>query len=101
VTQVEFVETLARVAGKPARLVRIPRARLQEAGGGLFSPPYYFGAYLDVHAITVRTDRVRAELGLELTPLEDGFRDAYRWYEQQPRPEPDFSWEDRVLAAER
>jgi 2'-hydroxyisoflavone reductase len=99
VTQTEFVEMLARIAGKPARLVRIPRARLQQAGGELFFPPYYFGAYLDVPAITVRNDRACAELGLEFTPLEDGLRETYRWYEQQPRPQADFSWEDRVLAA--
>jgi len=101
VTQVEFVELLARVAGKPAHLVHIPRAEIQRAGGDLFAPPLYFGAYLDLPPITVRVDRVRSELGLALRPLDDGLRETYRWYEQQQRPQPDFSWEDRLLASAR
>ena len=40
-----------------------------------------------------------SELGLDLTPLEDGLRETYRWYQQQRRPQPDFSWEDRLLAS--
>ena len=70
-------------------------------GGGLLTPPYYFGAYLDVPPITVRADRVRSELGLELTPLEDGLRETFGWYEQQERPRPDFTWEDALLASAR
>jgi nucleoside-diphosphate-sugar epimerase len=62
-------------------------------------PPYYFGAYLDLHSLTTRPDRARSELGLELTPLEDGFRDAYRWYRQQERAKPDYSWEDKTFVA--
>jgi hypothetical protein len=40
---------------------------------------------------------VRVELGLELTSMEAGLRETFRWYEQQERPRPDFSWEDDVL----
>jgi hypothetical protein len=61
----------------------------------------YFGVYLDIPPITARNDRVRSELGLELTPLEAGLRETYQWYEQQRRPQPDFSWEDRLLVAAR
>jgi NAD(P)-dependent dehydrogenase (short-subunit alcohol dehydrogenase family) len=89
---------LARVAGTDANLVPVPRERLQELGGGLLTPPYYFGAYLDVPPITVLGDRVRQELGLELTPLERGLSETFRWYEQQQRPRPDFTWEDEALA---
>lgn len=99
VTHVEFVRLLARVAGVDAKLVHVPRERIQELGGGTFAPPYYFGAYLDIPPITVRADRVRAELGLELTPMEDGLRETFRWYERQERPKPDVSWEDEVLAS--
>jgi len=98
VTQVEFVELLARAAGRSVELVHVPRERIQEAGGSLTQPPFYFGAYLDLPDLTVRTERVRAELGLELTPLEEGLRETYRWYEQQQRPAPDFSWEEKLLA---
>ena len=98
VTQLEFVRLLARIAGKDADLVHVPRERLQQLGGGLFAPPYYFGAYLDVQPITVRADRVRSELGLNLTSLEDGLRKTFQWYERQQRPRPDFSWEDKALS---
>jgi 2'-hydroxyisoflavone reductase len=99
ITQIEFVQLLARIAGKQAHLVHVPRADIQQAGGALFAPPFYFGVYLDVPPITVRVDRVRSELGLEPTPLEDGLRETFRWYQQQKRPQPDFSWEDRLLAS--
>ncbi|HUQ80547.1 MAG TPA: NAD-dependent epimerase/dehydratase family protein [Gemmatimonadaceae bacterium] len=99
ITQVDFVRLLARVAGTKADLVHVPRERIENHGGGVLAPPLYFGAYLDVPPITVRADRVRAELGLQLTPLEDGMRETFRWYEQQPRARPDFSWEDELLAS--
>ena len=101
VTQTEFVRLLATVAGKAANMVHVPRARIQQAGGDVFGPPLYFGTYLDVPPITVRSDRARSELGLELTPLEEGMRDTFRWYEGRRRPEPDFSWDDRLLASLR
>jgi nucleoside-diphosphate-sugar epimerase len=101
VTQLEFVRLLADVAGKRADLVFVPRAQLQQLGGQVLQPPYYFGAYLDVPPITVRADRVGAELGLELTPLDVGVRRTFEWYETQRRPRPDFSWEDKVLASTR
>jgi 2'-hydroxyisoflavone reductase len=99
ITQIDFVRLLARVAGKDADLVHVTRERLQQLGGQLFQPPYYFGAYLDVPPITVRADRVRSELGLSLTSLEDGLRETFQWYERQQRPRPDFSWEDQALAS--
>jgi nucleoside-diphosphate-sugar epimerase len=97
ITQIEFVQMLARVAGTEANLVQVPRERIQALGGGVVTPPFYFGVYLDVPPITVRTDRVRSELGLELTPLEDGLRETFRWYEQQERRPRDFRWEDELL----
>jgi nucleoside-diphosphate-sugar epimerase len=98
VTQGDFVRLLAKIAATTANLVHVPRERLLELGGGLSQPPYYFGAYLDLPPITVRTDRVRSELGLMLTGLEDGLRETFGWYQQQSRAKPDYSWEDRVLA---
>ncbi|MGQ0561840.1 MAG: NAD-dependent epimerase/dehydratase family protein [Gemmatimonadota bacterium] len=101
ITQVGFVRLLAKIAGKEPQLVHIPRERIRRAGGDVFAPPYYFGVYLDIPPITALGGRVRAELGLELTPLEDGLRETYRWYQQQERPRPDFSWEDRLLVSAR
>jgi nucleoside-diphosphate-sugar epimerase len=99
ITQVDFVRLLARVAGTDAALVHVPRERIAQLGGSVFTPPFYFGNYLDVPPITVLPDRVRSELGLELTPMEDGLRETFRWYEQQERPPADFAWEDTVLAS--
>ena len=97
VTQLEYVRTLGRAAGKEPRLVPVPREVLLQAGGQVMAPPLYFGSYLDVPPIVVRNDKARTDLGLELTPLEDGLRDTYRWYREQKHPEPDSSWEARVL----
>jgi len=98
-TQLEYVQLLATIAGRPANVLHIPREDIQRRGGQLFVPPYYFGVYLDIPPITVRNDRTRSELGLQLTPLEPGLRETYRWYQQQQRPQPDFSWEDGLLSA--
>lgn len=97
VTQVEFVRMLAKVAGRDVRLVHVPRAKLLEAGGGLFAPPYYFGAYLDLPPMTVPAERARRELGLELTPFEEGLRETFEWYRRQERARPDFSWEEQFV----
>jgi nucleoside-diphosphate-sugar epimerase len=97
-TQVEFVRALARAAGLDVQLVHVPRERIAAAGGGLLEPPLYFGAYLDLPSLTVRVDRARSELGLTLTPLDEGLRTTFEWYRRQQRPRPDFSWENRLLA---
>jgi nucleoside-diphosphate-sugar epimerase len=99
ITQLDYVRLLANIAGKPANVVHIPREDIQRRGGQLFAPPNYFGVYLDVPPITVRGNRARSELGLQLTPLEPGLRETYRWYQQQQRPQPDFAWEDSLLSA--
>lgn len=99
VTQIEFVEALARAAGREVRLVHVPRARIVAAGGNAFVPPLYFGVYLDIPPIGVRVERVRSELGVELRPLEVGLRETFEWYQRQDRPPPDFSWEDQLVGA--
>lgn len=98
ITQVAFVRALARAAGREATLVPVPRETLLAAGGGLMEPPLYFGAYLDVPPLTVRTERLRTELGVQPRPLDEGLRETFEWYQRQARPEPDFTWEDEMLA---
>lgn len=97
ITQIEYVRLLGQVAGREPRLVPVPRDVLQKAGGQLMAPPLYFGAYLDVPPIVVRNDKVRIELGLEFTPLEQGLSDTWRWYTRQQRARPDYAWEDGVI----
>jgi 2'-hydroxyisoflavone reductase len=96
-TQLQFVEALARAAGRPPRIAHVPRKSIEEEGGGLFAPPLYFGVYLDVPPITGKPDRARRELGLEPVPLDEGLARTFSWYREQDRPAPDFSWEDRLL----
>ena len=97
--QRDFVELLARVAGKTPHLVSVSRERIQAAGGQLMGPPLYFGAYLDVPPITVRVKRVREELGLGLRSLEDGLRETFEWYRSQPKQPVDYTWENGLLAS--
>jgi len=97
VTQVEFVQALARTADRAVRLAFVPRETIEAAGGGLMSPPFYFGIYLDVPPIVVRVERAPEELGLEPIPFEEGLRETFAWYREQQRPTPDFSWEDRLI----
>ncbi len=97
VTQVEGVRALAAAAGLPAGLVFVPRQRIAAAGGNVFQPPFYFGEYLDLPSITVSIAKARRELGFEPTAFAAGLRETYQWYVAQKRPEPDFSWEDRLL----
>jgi 2'-hydroxyisoflavone reductase len=99
ITQIEYVQLLANVAGMHANIVRIPREQIEQLGGQLFAAPLYFGVYLDVPLTVARNDRARSELGLDFTPFEDGLRETYRWYREQSRPTPDYSWEDRLLTA--
>lgn len=97
ITQLDFVHLLARASGYEAHVVHVPRARIHALGGSLMQPPNYFGVYLDIPAITADSARVSQQLGLTLTPLEDGMRETYAWYAQQPRVSRDYAWEDAVL----
>ncbi|MEX2527124.1 MAG: NAD-dependent epimerase/dehydratase family protein [Gemmatimonadota bacterium] len=97
ITQTEYVQLLARVAGVEPELVPVPRETLQAAGGDLFGPPLYFGTFLDIPPITASGERARNLLGLELTPLENGLRETFDWYRSQERPEPAVAWENRML----
>ena len=101
IKQIEFVELLARVAGRKPKLVHVPRAKIVQQGGQLMAPPFYFGVYLDLPPLIVRTERARSELGIEFTALEEGLRETFGWYQQQNRPRPDFSWDDQLLPAAR
>jgi nucleoside-diphosphate-sugar epimerase len=99
ISQIDYIRVLAAIAGKPAHLVSVPRETIERMGGRLLEPPLYFGVFLDIPPIVVRNDRLRNELGVEPIALEDGLRETFEWYERQQRPQADFTWEDRVLAA--
>jgi 2'-hydroxyisoflavone reductase len=98
-TQVELVRTLASAAGKKANMVRVPRERILEAGGNPMGEPAYFGEYLDMPPITMNVTKVSRVLGVRPTPIEDGFRETFRWYMRNGRrTKIDYSFEDKLLA---
>ncbi|HYM12097.1 MAG TPA: NAD-dependent epimerase/dehydratase family protein [Bryobacterales bacterium] len=100
VTQVEAVQALAAAAGREARLVFVPRARIQALGGNVFEPPFYFGQYFDLPGITMSIEKARRDLCFHPTPFADGLAETYQWYASRPhKAEPDFSFDDRLLAA--
>lgn len=99
ISQREYLQVLAQVAGVEPEIVPVHRDRILAAGGQLLAPPLYFGAYLDVPPITVRGDRARDVLGLELRSLDEGLGEAFAWYRSQERAAPDVTWEDGILSA--
>lgn len=100
ICQRELLEALAQAADcAPPRTVSIDREVLTKLGGNVFEPPFYFGQYFDMPPITEDTSRVRKELGFEATPFVEGLRQTFNWYKNTQRPEPDFGFDDKALAA--
>ena len=97
-TQRAFVEALARVAGVDPKLVPVPRADIQAAGGHPFAGNLYFGEYLDLPPMTQSVGKVTRVLGVTPIAFEDGLRRSYEWYLAQPRRPVDYAFEDRLLA---
>lgn len=100
ITQRELLSVLAEAAGcAPPELVSIERELLTQLGGNVFEPPFYFGQYYDMPPITQDTSRAQRELGFRATPFIDGLRETFAWYKSAERPKPDFSFDDKALAA--
>ena len=98
-TQVEFVEKLAKAANVEPTLVRVPRDLIAQAGGNAMQEPYYFGEYYDVPPITENIGKVTRMLKMKLTPFEQGLKDTYRWYTRNHKPRTaGFEFDDKVLA---
>jgi 2'-hydroxyisoflavone reductase len=99
VTQVEFVERLAKAANLEATLVRVSRDVIQQAGGNAMEEPYYFGEYYDVPPITENIGKVTRVLKMKLTPSETGLKETYRWYTRNHRPRTaGFEFDDKILS---
>ena len=97
-TQVEVVRAFATASGRKAAMMRVPRERIQEAGGNVMAAPMYFGEYLDLPPITMNVTKVTRVLGVKPTPFEQGLRETYRWYTRNGRrTRIDYSFEDRLL----
>jgi nucleoside-diphosphate-sugar epimerase len=101
-TQVEFVEKLAKVANVEPTLVRVPRDIILQAGGNAMAEPLYFGEYYDVPPITEYTAKVRRLLKMTLTPFEIGLKETYRWYTRHHKPRTaGFEFDDKLLGMAR
>ena len=99
VTQVEFVEKMAKAAGVEPNLVRVPRDIIAQAGGNAMDEPYYFGEYFDLAPITENIGKVTRVLKMKLTPFETALKDTHRWYLRNHRPRTaGFDFDDKVLA---
>ncbi len=98
-TQVEFVEKLAKVANVEPVLVRVPRDIIAQAGGSAMQEPYYFGEYFDLPPITENIGKVTRVLKMKLTPFEAALKDTYRWYTKNYKPRTArFEFDEKVLA---
>ena len=101
VSQVELVGILAQVAGTEPTLVRVPRETIQQAGGDPMGNPAYFGVYYDVPPITENVTKFTRVLKVKPTPFEVGLKETYRVYLRTRRAQPDFGFEDKLLAMAR
>lgn len=98
-TQVEFVEKLAKAANVEPALVRVPRDIIAQAGGNAMQEPYYFGEYYDVPPITENIGKVTRMLKMKLTPFDAGLKDTYKWYTRNHKPRASgFEFDEKVLA---
>jgi 2'-hydroxyisoflavone reductase len=98
-TQVEFVEKLAKVANVEPALVRVPRDIIVQAGGRAMQEPFYFGEYYDLPPITENIGKVTRVLKMKLTPFEAGLKDTYRWYARNHKARAaKFEFDEKVLA---
>jgi nucleoside-diphosphate-sugar epimerase len=101
-TQVDYVEKLARAANVEPTLVRIPRDTIAAAGGNPMDEPYYFGEYLDVAPITENMGKAPRVLKVKMTPFEIGLKETYRWYTRNHKPRTaGFEFDNRLLALAR
>ena len=98
-THAEFVDRLARVAGRGVEQVPVPRRRLHELGGSSMGSRMYFGATLDAEvSFSVSIDKARRLLGFRPTDPMDGLRETYAWYLANDRGRsPKFTFDREVL----
>lgn len=95
-TQREFVELLARIAGVKPSFVSMPRNDILAAGGHPFVGNLYFGEFLDIPVHTEVVDKAPRMLGVTPRAMEPALADGYKWYLSQPPRRNDYAFEDRL-----
>ena len=99
ITQLEVVQALADTAGKVPHFVRLPRARILQAGGHPMGPHLYFGVYYDLPAITQVINKAQRVLKFKPTPFNDGLKESYRWYlRHHEKDTSNYPFEDKLIA---
>ena len=99
IAQIEAVEAMARAAGRPLQVVRIPRDRIRRAGGSPFGPRYYFAFYYDLPPITMIVNKAQRVLKFKPVDFDEGMKETHRWWQRHnPFPKPDFAFEDSLIA---
>ena len=79
----DFLERLAAAAGKPLRIVRVPREKLN-AMNLLPACSPFSGEWMSV----LDNQRSKQELGMRYTPVNDYLNRLIAYHEEQPRREP-------------
>ncbi len=99
VTHADFIDRLARVAGRTVEKVAVPRKRLRELGGSSVGSRMYFGATLDAEVdFSVSIDKARRLLGFRPTDPMDGLQETFTWYLANDRGRsPKFTFDKEVL----
>lgn len=99
IAQIEALESIARAAGRPLQLVRIPRDRILRAGGSPLGPRLYFAFYFDLPPITMVVNKAQRVLKLKPVEFDDGMKETYRWWQRHNLfPKPDYAFEDSLIA---
>lgn len=98
-THAEFIDRLARVAGKTVEKAFVPRERIHSLGGSPMGSSMYFGATLDVEVdFSVSIEKARRLLGFEPTDPMKGLAETYEWYLAHDRDRsPKFTFDREVL----
>ncbi len=98
-THAQFVDRLARVAGRPVEKVAVPRTRIRELGGGALGSFMYFGATLDAEAdFSVSIAKAKRVLGFEPMDPIQALEETYAWYLEHDRGRsPKFTFDKEVL----
>jgi nucleoside-diphosphate-sugar epimerase len=100
ITQLELVQLLAQVCGRPLNLVRIPRQRILQAGGHPMGPKLYFGVYLDMPPITQVITKAQRVLKFKPTDFAEGMRETYRWYMRHHEKDmSNYAFEDMLISS--
>jgi nucleoside-diphosphate-sugar epimerase len=99
ISQIEVLEAIARAAGRPLHLVRIPRERIHRAGGTALGHRLYFAYYFDLPPITMVVNKAQRVLKCKQIDFDEGMKETYHWWQRHNLfPKPDYAFEDSLVA---